>query len=306
MSATFLFPAGAVIITVISYLYPDLLAPHAAWIVPLLGLVMLGMGMTLRPENFLEILRRPRLIAIGVILQFAFMPLIAFLVSMALDLEQALLIGLVLVGACPGGTASNVICYLARGDVALSITLTTASTLLAVLFTPLLSWLYIGQRVPVPVMDMMLNIFLVILLPVAAGVLINHFLGRRLGVLKQAFPFISVLSIILIIGIIMALTRPQLHLVALPVLAAVVWHNLTGLLAGYYFTRWLGYDERICRTLAIEVGMQNSGLGVALAQKYFSAIAALPGAVFSVWHNISGAMLAGYWTRRDALLKPEP
>jgi BASS family bile acid:Na+ symporter len=182
--------------------------------------------------------------------------------------------------------------------VALSIILTTVSTILAVILTPLLAWLYIGQRVPVPVVEMMVDIFKIIFLPVAAGVLINHYLGEKIHLVKKAFPFISVMAIILIIGIIMALTQPQLHLVALPVLTGVVWHNLTGLVAGFYVSRLLGFDDKTCRTMAIEVGMQNSGLGVALAKNYFSVMAALPGAVFSVWHNISGSLLAGYWTRK--------
>jgi BASS family bile acid:Na+ symporter len=298
MSATFLFPLGAVLVTLLSYLYPQLLLPFGDYIVPLLGVVMLGMGMTLRYDNFIDICRRPLVITIGIAQQFLFMPLLGYGVGVALNLEEALLVGLVLVGCCPGGTASNVICYLARGDVALSITLTTVSTLLAVLFTPLLTWLYIGERVPVPVFDMMRDIFMIIILPVSAGVLLNHYLGQRLRLLKQVFPFISMLAIILIIGIIMALAQPQLHLLALPVVTAVVWHNLLGMLSGYYFTKWMGYDAKTCRTIAIEVGMQNSGLGVALATTYFSALAALPGAIFSVWHNISGALFAGYWTRR--------
>jgi bile acid:Na+ symporter, BASS family len=298
MSATFLFPIGAILVTVMSYLYPQILAPHSSYIVPLLGVVMLGMGMTLRYENFIELLKRPKVIAVGVILQFLFMPMIAMLVSLVLDLEEPLLIGMVLVGSCPGGTASNVICYLSRGDVALSIILTSVSTLLAVILTPLLVWLYIGQRVPVPVLDMMLDIFKIILVPVALGVLINHYLHEKLHLIKRIFPFISVLAIILIIGIIMALTQPQLHLVALPVLAAVMWHNLAGLIVGFYVSKWLGFDARTCRTIAIEVGMQNSGLGVALAKNYFSVLSALPGAVFSVWHNISGSLFAGYWTRK--------
>ena len=298
MSATFLFPLGAILITIISYLYPQLLAPHSGSIVPLFGIVMLGMGMTLRFENFIEICKRPKVITVGIILQFLFMPLIAFLVSTILDLEESLLIGLVLVGSCPGGTASNVICYLSRGDVALSIILTTTSTLLAVIFTPLLAWLYIGQRVPVPVIDMMIDIFKIIFVPVAAGVMINHYLGEKLHLIKKIFPFISMLAIILIIGIIMALTQPQLYLLALPVLTAVVWHNLTGLIAGFYVSKWLGFDDKTCRTIAIEVGMQNSGLGVALAKNHFLIMATLPGAVFSVWHNISGSLFAGYWTRK--------
>ena len=304
MSATFIFPLGAILITVISYFYPQLLSPHSNLIVPLLGVVMLGMGLTLRFENFIEICKRPKVISVGVLLQFIFMPMIAFLVSVILDLEESLLIGMVLVGSCPGGTASNVICYLSRGDVALSIILTTVSTLLAVIFTPLLAWLYIGQRVPVPVMEMMLSILKIILVPVVTGLLINHYFGDKLHAVKKIFPFISVLAIILIIGIIMAITQPQLHMIAIPVLAGVVWHNLTGLFAGFYVSKLLGFDEKTCRTIAIEVGMQNSGLGVALANKYFSVLAALPGAIFSIWHNISGSIFAGYWTRKMELSKP--
>jgi len=299
MSATFLFPIGAILITLLSYFYPSFLSPHSELIVPLLGIVMLGMGMTLRFENFIEICKRPKLISIGLVLQFLFMPMIAYLVSIILGLEEPLLVGLVLVGSCPGGTASNVICYLSRGDVALSIVLTSISTLLAVVLTPLLAWIYIGQRVPVPVLDMMFDIFKIILIPVVTGVMINHYLGDRLHLIKRLFPFVSVLAIIIIIGIIMALTQGQLHLVALPVLAAVVWHNLTGLAAGYYISKWLGYDDKTARTIAIEVGMQNSGLGVALAKEYFSILSALPGAVFSVWHNISGSLFASYWTRKQ-------
>lgn len=298
MLATTLFPIGAILIAVLAFLFPQLLLPLKNAIVPLLGVVMLGMGMTLRPENFIEVGRRPGTIATGIILQFLLMPLIAYLVATVFNLNQPLLIGLVLVGSCPGGTASNVICYLARGDVALSITLTTVSTLLAVLLTPLLTWLYIGERVPVPVLDMMFDIFLIILVPVAAGVLVNHYLGRYLHFIKHLFPYVSVIAIILIIGVIVTLNHDHIPVVAIPLLAAIFWHNLLGLTGGYFISRLLGLEERACRTIAIEVGMQNSGLGVALAQTYFTAMAALPGAVFSIWHNITGSILAWYWGRK--------
>jgi bile acid:Na+ symporter, BASS family len=304
MSVTFLFPLGAILITLLSWFYPALLAPMADYIVPLLSLVMLGMGITLRFENFLGILRNPRVITIGVVLQFLFMPLFAWIVAKVFGLEQTLLIGLVLVGACPGGTASNVICYLARGDVALSIMLTTVTTILAVVMTPLLTWLYLGEQVEVPVTGMMRDILMIIVVPVMTGVLINHYLGDHLHPVKKLFPFVSLIAIIMIIGIVMALTRSQLHLVALPVLAAVVWHNLLGMLAGYYTSKWLGLDDKTCRTIAIEVGMQNSGLAVVLAKNYFSAMAALPAGIFSIWHNISGSLFAGYWARKMDAMKP--
>jgi BASS family bile acid:Na+ symporter len=297
MYATALFPLGAIAITLFSVFYPGVLDGYGKAIVPLLGVVMFGMGITLRPGNFLDVLRRPRLIGLGVVLQYLLMPLSAWLVSRALDLPAGLLTGVVLVGTCPGGTASNVICYLARGDVALSITLTTISTLLAVILTPAMTWLYIGRTVPVPVLDMMLDIARVVILPVLAGMVLNRYLGHYLKAVKHAFPLVSVTAIILIIGIIVALNRPVLPALALPVIAAVFWHNLLGLAGGYYLAGLFTREERVRRTLAIEVGMQNSGLAVALAHSYFPAVASLPGALFSIWHNITGSMLAGWWSR---------
>jgi len=308
MAATALFPAAAILISLLAYWYPSLLAGLDLAIVPLLGVVMLGMGMMLRPENFAAVLRRPRVIGLGVALQFIIMPLSAWAVCRFFGLPLELAIGVILVGSCPGGTASNVICYLARGDVALSISLTTVSTFLSVLMTPLLTWVYIGERIPVPVWEMMLEIMKVILLPVTVGVLVNHYAGHALHGVKRVFPIVSAGAIVLIIGIIVALNQEQLVLIALPVLAAVFWQNLLGLAGGYYCGAMLGLDERTRRTLAIEVGMQNSGLGVALAQTYFSAAAALPGALFSIWHNITGSMLAGYWGRKtmDEPVRMEP
>ena len=204
---------------------------------------------------------------------------------------------MILLGSCPGGTASNVICYLARGDVALSITLTATSTLLAVFATPLLTLLYAGKVVAVPVLDMLLSIVRIILLPVSLGVILNHYFHRPLVVVRNYFPLLSVGAIVIIIAIIVALNQAQLEQLAPAVAVTVVAHNAFGLLAGYCLARWLGRDERESRTLAIEVGMQNSGLAVALAVKYFSATAALPGALFSIWHNLSGSLLAAVWGR---------
>jgi BASS family bile acid:Na+ symporter len=146
---------------------------------------------------------------------------------------------------------------------------------------------------------MLLSIFKIVLLPVALGVLVNSLFGNRLKAVKHLFPLLSVLAIVVIIAIIVALNRSNLSTMGVGVALAVVLHNLSGLLFGYWIPRLMGQDQRTCRTLAIEVGMQNSGLGVALAVKYFSAAAALPGALFSIWHNLSGSMLAGYWSRRQ-------
>ena len=294
-----LFPVWAILGSLAAWLRPALFAPLAPAIVPLLGVVMFGMGLTLTARDFLEVASRPLLILAGTAMQFGVMPLAAWVIGHALDLPPAVLTGLVLVGACPGGTASNVITFLARGDVALSISLTTVSTLLAVFLTPALTWAYAGRLVPVPVGPMLLSICNVVLLPVLAGVLINRKWGARLAGSRKAFPLISVAAIVVIIAIVVALNAEQMAAFAVPVMVAVVLHNGVGLAMGYSIPRVFGLDLRICRTIAIEVGMQNSGLGVALANQFFTAAAAVPGAVFSIWHNLSGSLLAGYWTRKS-------
>ena len=295
---TVLFPLWALLGAGGALMWPETIAAGRPAIVPLLGLAMFGMGLNLAPRDFVAVAKRPYHIALGTALQFGVMPLAGWIVGLALGLPRDLLVGLVLVGACPGGTASNVICYLARGDVALSITLTTVSTVLAVALTPALTWLYIGQFVPVPVVPMLLTILEVILLPVAAGVVLNRLMGSRLGALRDAFPLVSVAAIVVIIAIVVALNAGRVANLAWVVAAAVVLHNGIGLAAGYAVPRLIGWDARLARTIAIEVGMQNSGLGVALATQFFSAAAALPGALFSVWHNLSGAALAALWARK--------
>lgn len=297
--AVLLFPVAAVLVCALALFWPDPFVASRSAIVPLLGLIMFGMGMTLTARDFLTVLRCPRIVVIGVTLQYLFMPLFAWMLGHLLQLPLPIIAGMVLVGACPGGTASNVICYLARGNVALSITLTTVSTLLAVALTPLLTWLYIGQRVPVPVADIFQSIFLIIIIPVSLGILCRHALGNRLQPLERWFPLLSMLAIVTIIGIVMALNQEQVIQVAGIIALAVMLHNLMGLAAGYLLPRMLGYDPRTARTIAIEVGMQNSGLGVALALKYFSPLSALPGALFSIWHNISGALFAVWCASRD-------
>ncbi len=296
---TQLFPLWALLITALAVWQPGLLDGFAGWIVPLLMLIMFAMGMTLTWQDFVRVIRWPRLILLGVGLQYLIMPAVAFAIGHLLQLPMALIIGLVIVGACPGGTASNVICYLARADVALSVSVTFVSTLAAVAATPFLTWLYLGQSVPVPVWDMLLSLVQIVFVPVLLGTLINTVAGERLAPLRQLFPLLSVSAIVLVIGIIVSLNAVQLLAGGLIIATAVVLHNVTGLSLGYGLSRLLGFPRVTARTLAIEVGMQNSGLGVALAAQYFSPLAALPGALFSIWHNLSGALLAWYWRRKD-------
>jgi BASS family bile acid:Na+ symporter len=299
-SLTMAFPLLAALGVAVALFFPDPIVFLRPAIVPLLGIVMFGMGLTLAGRDFIAVAKRPGIVVLGIVLQFGIMPLAAWMVGQAMRLPVELIIGLILVGSCPGGTASNVICYLARADVALSITLTTISTLLAVVCTPILTWLYAGQMVQVPMGPMLISIVKVIILPVAAGLAANYFLGARLDRVRNTFPLISVAAIVIIIAIVVALNADADADLIWPLIFAVALHNTLGMAAGYGIPLLMGVDARTCRTLAIEVGMQNSGLGVALATQFFSAAAALPGAVFSVWHNLSGAALAAFWAGRPA------
>lgn len=298
-TVTRLFPLWAILFSLLAFYQPGFFADLKFLILPLLALVMFGMGLSLTLEDFIRVTRMPGLIALGSGLQFILMPLLAWLISIALGLDPLLTTGMILVGASPGGTASNVVCYLARGNVALSISLTAVSTLLAVLLTPLLSRLYVNASIEVPMADMLLSILSLIIVPVSLGLLLNHFFHRRLKPIEQVFPLISVTAIVLIIAIIVALNSSRLVELSLIMLLAVILHNLGGLTCGYWIPRLLGKDKATCRTLAIEVGMQNSGLAVALALKYFAPAAALPGAIFSIWHNLSGSVLAAFWRQSD-------
>ncbi len=293
------FPLWAVLLSGLAWLYPSWFVTQKAAIVPLLAVVMFGMGLTLTPADFQRVLERPAVVGLGVLLQYLCMPLFAWTVAHTLGLDPLLTAGMILVGASPGGTASNVICYLAEGDVALSITLTAVSTLLSIVMTPLLCLLYVDATVAVPAGDMLFSIVKIVLAPVLLGIAANHFYHRQLLPVQHLFPLLSVGAIVWIIAIIVALNQPRFGELGLLLAGAVIAHNALGLLAGYLVPRLLKHDRRTCRTLAIEVGMQNSGLAVALAVKYFAPLAALPGAVFSIWHNLSGSLLAARWRNQD-------
>jgi BASS family bile acid:Na+ symporter len=292
------FPFWALMGSGLAYLWPESFAAAEVAIVPLLGIVMFGMGMTLSGRDFMAVVRRPGIVALGVTLQFFVMPLTGWLLATAAGLAGGLVAGVVLLGSCPGGTASNVMCYLARGDVALSITLTAVSTLLAVVATPVLTWLYVGERIEVPVFALLQSTAKIVLVPVVLGVTVNRLLAGRLARLQSALPLISTLAIVVIIAIIVGTNHGSMREIGLGLVAVVILHNLAGLATGYYLPRMLRRNEAECRTLAIEVGMQNSGLAVALATGHLSALAAVPGALFSIWHNLSGSILAGQWSRR--------
>ncbi len=296
---TSLFPIWAIVLSGIALLYPGIFLPYKDAIPFLLGLVMFGMGMTLALKDFLLVFKRPKAVVIGTVLQYALMPLIGFVIARTFSLSPELTAGVVLLGCCPGGTASNVICYLAKGDVALSIVLTSVSTLISFIMTPLLTWLYIGQTIDVDMHGMLVSILQIVIVPVALGIGINTVFASRIDTVRHSFPAISVLTIVFIIAIIMALNRETVISAGILIVVAVILHNLLGLASGYGLSRLMGLNEMEARTIGIEVGMQNSGLSVALAIKHFTAVAALPGALFSIWHNISGSFVASYWAERN-------
>lgn len=290
-----LFPVSAIVCSLIAYSYPEPFSDLKSWIVPLLSSIMFCMGMTLNWGHFRAVLINPKIIFVGVLIQYLIMPFMAFWIAKSLELSQDQTIGMVLVGASAGGTASNVICYLARGNVALSVLLTTTSTFIAVLATPLLTLLFLNETIQVPFWKMLSSVAQIVLIPVLIGTAINSYFARNIASIRSIFPLLSSLFIVLIIAIIIAINTKTLANSGPLIVIAVVLHNLSGLMAGYIIPKLFGYDTETCRTLSIEVGMQNSGLSVALAIKYFSGMAALPGAIFSIWHNISGSVIAGFW-----------
>jgi len=295
------FPLYALVMAGAGYGLPAVFAPGAFLIVPFLILIMFGMGLTLKAADFKRAVSRWPVVILGLVLQYGLMPLAALVIAHGLGLSRELTLGLVLVGSVAGGTASNVITFVAGGDVALSITLTSISTLVAVAATPLLTWAYVGTQISVPVVSMLISIAKIVIAPVAAGMLINRWIGPRWPERDGWCALGSAAAIGAVIAVIVALNAADIATLGAVVLVAVVLHNTIGLVAGYTLAWLATRDSIIARTLAIEVGMQNSGLAVALAQQYFGPVAALPGAIFSVWHNVSGAALAGVCRGLDRL-----
>ncbi len=296
---TKLFPLWAIIFSIVAYFYNEFFSGFKSAIVPLLTVVMFGMGMTLKWDNFRKIFKAPVVILLGLGLQYLIMPGAAYLISVIFNLSPVMMAGVVLVGCSPGGTASNVITYLGNGNVALSITLTLTSTVLAVALTPLFSYIILNHVVPVPAAEMFIDILQIVLIPVLAGTAINSFFNKKIEKIRNVFPLLSTLAIVVIIGIIVALNKSKIEEMNVIIVAAVMLHNTMGLIFGYFIPKILKYDKRTCRTICFEVGMQNSGLSVALAVKFFTAAAALPGAIFSIWHNLSGSVLAAWWRFND-------
>ena len=281
-------------------LFPDTLSHLRPRLInPLLGIIMFGMGLTLQAEDFKVVFSRPRDVLVGCLAQFTVMPLLAFALTKIFRLEPALAIGVILVGCCPGGTASNVITYLAKGDLALSVGMTAVPTLLAPVLPPLLVWLLAGETVDVDVVGMLLSILWVVILPIALGLLVKRFWPRTTEQASAYLPALSTLAICVIVLIVIAANAHKLLDGGLVILLVVVLHNVCGLGAGYLIGTLLRLTPAKRRAISVEVGMQNSGLASSLATLHFAAypLATIPGALFSVWHNISGAIVAKLYSR---------
>ncbi|MBP5259995.1 MAG: bile acid:sodium symporter family protein, partial [Paludibacteraceae bacterium] len=245
---------------VAALLWPEVFSHiHTAWISPLLGVVMFGMGLTLQTDDLKLVFTRPRDILIGSAAQFIIMPLTAWLLCRAFQLPDELAVGVILVGCCPGGTASNVIRYLAGGDLALSVGMRTVSTLLAPLLTPLLVWLYAGNWVDVNIVNMLLSIVEVVILPIVLGLLIQRFLPDFTHMVHDYLPAFSSLAIAVIVTAVVAANAAQLMDSGLLVFAIVVLHNLSGFALGYGVARLIRLQRPQASAICIEVGMQNSG-----------------------------------------------
>ena len=295
--ATRLFPLWVIVFSIWAYFDSQTWTALQTFVIPLLSIVMFSMGLTLKTKDFYRIFKNFKIILLGIFLQFLLMPGIGYFLISIFDLETVIAIGILLVGTAPGGTASNVICYLAKGDIALSISLTTCSTFLAVFFMPTLFWLYTGTDIDAPILQMMLSIFKIIILPVTLGVILNSLNLKFLNKIKNALPLIAITAIVIIIATIIGSSSDQILIYGWLILLIVIFHNLLGFIFGYYSCYLLNLDKKTSRTIAIEVAMQNSGLATALAIKYFGVISAIPAAFYSVWHNISGSLIASLWKK---------
>ena len=289
------------VVAVVALLCPQLFSGIKPTVInPMLGLVMFGMGLTLRLEEFKIVFSRPRDVIIGCMAQFTLMPLLAWLLTAVFGLSDELALGVVLVGCCPGGTASNVITYLARGDVALSVGMTGVSTLLAPFLTPLLTWLLASHRVNVDMVSMFLSILWVVILPIVFGLAVRKWLPTLTQRVVAYLPAFSSLAIAAIVAIVVSANAAKLLTGGFVIIIVVMLHNLSGLAAGYLLGRLLRLERKKRVAISVEVGMQNSGLASSMASIHFAAypLATVPGAIFSVWHNISGAIVARLYSRK--------
>lgn len=293
------FAIWVILFGVLAFLFPNgfsWIAPHVSL---LLGIIMFGMGLTLSLNDFKGIIKAPKSVIIGVISQYTIMPLLAFGLATAFKLPPEVAVGVILVGCCPGGTASNVMTFLARGNTALSVTITAFSTILAPILTPALTLLFASQWLPVSAGDMVLSIVQIILIPIVLGIIVRLLFQKQVEKSVKALPLVSVVGIVAVAAAVVSVNTEEIATTGLLIFSVVILHNVLGLLIGFLLGKVLRLEYKDQKAVSIEVGMQNSGLGSALAIAHFSPVAAVPSALFSVWHNISGPILATWWGKKS-------
>lgn len=293
------FALWVLMFAVIAFFWPAgfmWVGPYIPWF---LGLIMFGMGATLSLGDFKHIVRHPKSVVVGVFAQFLIMPSLAYGLAVAFQLPPEIAIGVILVGACPGGTASNVITYLARGNTALSVACTSVATLLAPILTPAIVYFLASQWIEVSASAMVLSVLKMVLLPVALGVIVRTLWQNKVDRAAEVLPLVSMFMIALLVAALIGASKDKIIESGLMIFLVVVLHNGLGFLCGYALGALFKLPYADNKAIAIEVGVQNSGLGAALAVAHFSPLAAVPSAIFSLWHNISGPLLATYWARKE-------
>ncbi|MFK8986266.1 bile acid:sodium symporter family protein [Acinetobacter seifertii] len=294
------FALWVIVFAALALWQPEFFVWLKAYIPWILGIIMLGMGMTMTVDDFKGVLQSPKAVLIGVVAQFVVMPGLAYVLCKLFNLPPEIAVGVILVGCCPGGTASNVITYMAKGNVALSVACTSVSTLLAPVLTPAIFYLLASQWLKIDAASMLISILQVVLLPIVIGLILRTWLKRQVESYIQVMPLVSVIAIVAIVAAIIGGSKAAILQSGLLILAVVILHNGFGYLLGFTAARFFKLPYADSKAIAVEVGMQNSGLGVALAAVHFAAspITAVPSAIFSLWHNISGPALATYWASK--------
>ncbi|SNZ03146.1 bile acid:Na+ symporter, BASS family [Terribacillus aidingensis] len=303
VGSTFAF--WVILFAVAAFLLPSGFTWIVPYITPLLGIIMFGMGLTLSANDFKGVVKRPFEVFAVVAGQFLIMPLLAFALAKGLQLPPEVAVGVILVGCCPGGTSSNVMTFLAKGDVALSVTATAVTTVLAPIVTPALILLFASQWIEISPVSLFVSIVKVVIIPIALGLLVKRFFNRQATASVKVLPLVSAVAIIGIVGAVVSNSQQQIAQTGLAIFGVVVLHNVLGYLIGFGFAKLLRMDLPKSKTASIEIGMQNSGLGAQLATAHFSPLAAVPSAIFSVWHNISGSILANIYAKMDNGKKEE-
>ncbi len=272
---------------------------HGPWITYGLGVIMLGMGLTLTAQDFKRILIYPKWILLGVVLQYTVMPFAGLGLATIFELPKMMAVGMILVASCPGGTASNVVAFIAKANVALSVSMTAISTLLAIFMTPLLTDYLVGSRLDVDAWKLFIGTVKVVLVPILLGVSLNTFFHKTTEKLLPIAPPIAVIIIALIVGSIIGQGKAEILAAGPNLFIAIGLLHLIGFVLGYLISKFLIKDEQVARTISIEVGMQNSGLGVVLAKQNFGQMATIPGAISALTHCVYGSIAVYLWNRKN-------